>query len=195
MDTVSVRELEPAERERAIAIQVMAFGSDPVMRWMYPEPNAYLTHFPRFAEAFGGGAFQHGTADEGGDFGGAAFWLPVGAEVDPGPLEQIFQTTLEPARRDVALQVVEQMGRHHIEEPHWYLAMIGVDPASQGRGIGSALLRQRLRTCDEQRLPAYLESSNPANLSLYQRHGFQVVGEIQVATAPVVYPMLREPRG
>jgi hypothetical protein len=41
---------------------------------------------------------------------------------------------------------------------------------------------------------AYLESSNPRNIPLYQRHGFEAMGEIQVGAAPVVTPMIREPR-
>ena len=90
--------------------------------------------------------------------------------------------------------MLDEMDSYHIEEEHWYLPMIGVDPSQQGRGIGSALLQHALAPCDEQGLPAYLESSNPANVPLYQRHGFEVLGEIQIGSSPVVYPMLRRPR-
>jgi hypothetical protein len=48
--------------------------------------------------------------------------------------------------------------------------------------------------CDEEGMPAYLESSNPTNVPLYERHGFEVITEIQVADSPVVYPMLRTPK-
>ena len=41
---------------------------------------------------------------------------------------------------------------------------------------------------------AYLESSNPRNISLYERHGFEVMGEIQVGAGPLMTPMLRQPR-
>ena len=47
---------------------------------------------------------------------------------------------------------------------------------------------------DRDGLPAYLESSNPANISLYERHGFEVMGRIRVADSPVMTPMLRRPR-
>ena len=43
-------------------------------------------------------------------------------------------------------------------------------------------------------LPAYLESSNPRNISLYERHGFEIMGRIQVGDGPLVTPMLRPPR-
>ena len=70
----------------------------------------------------------------------------------------------------------------HPTEPHWYLPMIAMDPALQSRGYGSALLRAALARCDEDGLPAYLESSNPRNISIYRRHGFEATGTIQVGS-------------
>eukprot|EP01041_Mallomonas_annulata_P030478 gene30478-52615_t len=63
------------------------------------------------------------------------------------------------------------MGQFHPEEPHWYLSMIGVDPSHHGQGLGSALLKAGLQRCDADGLPAYLESSNPKNVPLYERFG------------------------
>lgn len=96
--------------------------------------------------------------------------------------------------RSEASAVVEQMGAAHPHEPHWHLAFIGVDPTHQGSGIGAALLRYALARIDERGLHAYLESSNPANLPLYQRHGFEVIREIRVGGSPPVFPMVRVPR-
>lgn len=61
-------------------------------------------------------------------------------------------------------------------------------------GLGAELMRDALARCDEEGLIAYLESSNPANVSLYRRHGFEVVGEIQAGDSPVSFPMLRPAR-
>lgn len=194
MDEVTVRPLETDDMERAVSVQVMAFGSDPVMRWFYREPHDYLQNFPPFVRAFGGLAFEHGTGYEAGGFGGISLWLPPGVHIDPAPLGQHFNDSLDEATRDGAFAMLEQMDRHHIEEPHWYLAIIGVDPSHQGKGIGGALLRHSVTRCDEEGMPAYLESSNPANVPLYERHGFEVITEIQVADSPVVYPMLRTPK-
>ena len=83
----------------------------------------------------------------------------------------------------------------HPEEPHWYLAMVGVDAAHQGQGLGSKLIQAGLERCDRDGTIAYLESSNPANLPLYERHGFEVLKEIRIADAPPIYPMLRRARG
>jgi ribosomal protein S18 acetylase RimI-like enzyme len=88
----------------------------------------------------------------------------------------------------------EQMDAYHPGEPHWHLPLIGVDPASQNRGIGSALQRHVLDQCDRQQLLAYLEATSPRNVPLYERHGFEALGSIQVADSPPIVPMLRKPR-
>jgi ribosomal protein S18 acetylase RimI-like enzyme len=88
----------------------------------------------------------------------------------------------------------EAMAGHHPPEPHWYLPLIGVDPAFQRRGLGSALLRHALTTCDQNQSLAYLESTNPISVPLYQRHGFEVIGEIAEGSSLTLYPMVRKPR-
>ncbi len=81
---------------------------------------------------------------------------------------------------------------HPREQPHWYLAFIGVDPVRQGYGVGAALLRSRLRRCDEEGLPAYLESSKLENVPIYQHFGFHVTGTLGLPEgAPVVSTMWR----
>ena len=194
MSNVVVREATLAELDAAVSVQVMAFGSDPVMRWMYPGAQAYLDHFPSFAKAFGGGAFEYGTAWVTEDFGGAAMWYPPGEQVEGERLGEIISNTVRSERLDEVFAVLGEMERFHIEEDHWYLAMIGVDPSKQGRGIGSALLSHSLAKCDEASLPAYLESSNPANVPLYERHGFRVLGKVEIGDFPAFFPMLRDAR-
>ena len=72
--------------------------------------------------------------------------------------------------------------------------MIGVDPADQGEGFGSALLQHGLARCDREDKLAYLESTSLESLRLYERHGFELLGTIQVGSSPQVFPMLRKPR-
>lgn len=195
MQEPSIRTVGPGDVSRAVDVQVTAFSADPIMRWMWPEPRDYLRHFPDLVHGFGGGAFAHGAAHVTDGFLGGTLWLPPGVPPDEKALERLVSGTIpEPARSEVR-SVLEQMGAAHPKEPHWHLAFVGVDPAHQGRGIGAALLRSTLARIDEQRLHAYLESSNPANVSLYRRHGFEVVREIRVGGSPPVIPMVRMPRG
>lgn len=75
-----------------------------------------------------------------------------------------------------------------------HLAFIAVDPAQQNKGFGSALLEHNLKVVDRDKKLAYLESTNEANLTLYQRHGFELVGNIQAGNSLSLFPMIREPR-
>ena len=68
------------------------------------------------------------------------------------------------------------------------------DPAATGQGLGATLMKHALTIVDEAGLPAYLESSNPRNISLYERHGFEVMGEIRTKGSPVMTPMIRAAR-
>jgi ribosomal protein S18 acetylase RimI-like enzyme len=182
------------DRSRVLATLTAAFATDPAVRWMYPEDGQFRRHFAGFAEALGGRAFTAHTVHFTVGFTGAALWLPPGTGPDEEALIGHIERTASATLRPQLFAVVEEMGSYHPQEPHWYLPLIGVAPSQQGRGVGSALLRHALEIADCDRLPAYLESSNPRNLPLYERHGFALLGTIQHGSSPPVFPMLRHPR-
>jgi len=190
----TVAAITAAQADQAVAVISLAFSSDPAARWTYPDPNAYLTYFPRLVRAFGGRAFEHGTGHQVSGFCGAALWLPPGIHPDEEALDSIMRESLAADRLEEVSGVFERMAGYHPATPHWYLPLIGVDPVHQGRGYGSALLRHVLVQCDSDHVAAYLESSNPANVPLYERHGFVVLGTIQVGSSPPIIPMLRAAR-
>ena len=165
---VVVTTIAPPEVDEAVSVLWLAFSSDPAARWTHPDAHVYVSYFPRVVRAFGGQAFKHGTAHQVSGFRGAALWLPPGVDPDQEALGAIMQESLPANRLKEFREVADRMGAYHPAEPHWYLPMIGVDPAHQGRGYGSALLRHGLEQCDKDHVAAYLESSNPANLPLYK---------------------------
>lgn len=182
--------VEPADAERAIAVLVRAFSADPMARWMYPDPAQYRALFPAFVRAFGGCAFALGTARHVENHAGVALWLPPGVEPD----HDVIEASLPAGRESEIAAVFEEMACYHPGETHWYLPLIGVDPAHQREGRGAALLRDTLCLCDQDHVAAYLESTNPANVTLYQRHGFELRSTIQVGSAPPLFAMLRAAR-
>jgi ribosomal protein S18 acetylase RimI-like enzyme len=192
--TPTVGTTESSQAEQAVAVIVLAFSTDPAARWSYPDPDRYLTHFPAIVQAFGGRAFAHGGARHVEGFAGAALWLPPGIRPDEERLASILRRSVAGERQEAVFAVFEQMGRYHPPQPHWYLPLIGIDPVHQRRGYGSALLRHTLAQCDREHAPAYLESSNPVNIPLYERHGFNVLATIQVGSSPPIFPMLRPAR-
>lgn len=191
---MKIRTALASDQVGAIGILTLAFSVDPMARWSFPDAAKYLATFSSIAKGFGGSAFENGTAYVADDSTGAALWLAPDARSDEDSLKRIFDENTDDGIKEDMQKIFEQMEKHHPSEPHWYLPMIGVDPAHQGAGVGSALMTEGLKAVDRDGLPAYLESSNPRNISLYQRYGFEVIGEIQSGNSPVLRPMLRRAR-
>lgn len=193
--SANVSAVGKADEAKAIATVALAFASDPMMRWSFDDPALYFEVAENFIRAFGGRAFAHGTADVAGNFGAVALWLPPNVEPDVGAMMEIFvklERTPEEERDGQAL--FEQMEHFHPKEQHWYLPLIGADPANQGKGFGAALMSHAMKRCNESHLPAYLESSNPSNVPFYERYGFKAMGIIQQGSSPQLTPMLRSAR-
>jgi ribosomal protein S18 acetylase RimI-like enzyme len=182
------------EQQTVVAVITLAFISDPMTRWAFPDAATYLRVMPQMIRAFGGNGFAHVAAHLTAGGAAAAMWLPPGVQPDSDRLGALAAEHTPKEQKADMERVFAQMETHHPSEPCWYLPMIGVDPVCQGRGYGSALLRHALEQCDRDGMPAYLESSNPRNIELYQRHGFEIIGAIQAGTSPTVVPMLRPRR-
>jgi ribosomal protein S18 acetylase RimI-like enzyme len=189
-----VKTTTQVDESRVIGAVVLAFAADPMARWVWPESQQYLSAMPGFVRAFGGGAFGNSSAYFVDGYAGAALWLPPGVHADEDEMGGIIGSTVASAIQGELDAVLQQMASFHPEEPHWYLPLIGVDPAHQGGGHGTALMRHALERCDREGLPAYLESTNPRNISLYKRHGFVEMGTIQAGSSPTLIPMLRKAR-
>ena len=120
--------------------------------------------------------------------------MPPGVSPDEESLGQTMEEAVTPSSQEEVFAVLEQVGVSHSETQHWYLPAMGVDPLRQGKGYGSALLKHGLERCDQNHVAAYLESTNPMNIPLYQRFGYEVVGEIQEGGSPTITPMFRAAR-
>ncbi|MUL49240.1 GNAT family N-acetyltransferase [Mycobacterium sp. CBMA293] len=179
-----------------------AFADDPMMRWMIPNDRIRRRGLPRlFASLTRHTHLAHGgveIAPSETGIGAAALWDPPGKWRQSWVDELRMAPTMILAMGASALRgqaASELMKKHHPEEPHWYLAVIGSDPTVRGGGYGQALMRSRLDRCDAEHAPAYLESSNPANVPYYERFGFEVTGEMTLPYGgPPLIPMWRQPR-
>jgi ribosomal protein S18 acetylase RimI-like enzyme len=177
-----------------------AFHDDPVACWSSPRETGRLRMLERFHGARLRQALREQEVWTSPGLEGAALWLP------PGCWRSTPREDLELARCMVTPRLVWRMPlvfagflrgieRHHpAEQPHWYLAVLGTEPAAQGRGIGSALLSPVLSRCDADGVGAYLESSKERNIAFYARHGFRVTRELRLPRGPSMWAMWREPR-
>lgn len=193
-ETGFVAAVGEADRGAVVETITLGFAGDPFMRWLWPDAATYSAAMRRFVPAYGGKAFAAGSAIVTPHCHAAALWLPPAVEPDDDLMEAIILETIDPAIMDAMIAVMEESERHHPDEPCWYLAMIAADPAHINAGLGGALMRHMLGAIDAAGATAFLESSNPRNISLYQRHGFEIVTEIRHGGSPVLTPMVRRPR-
>ena len=61
--TTSVRSARSeSERQAVVAVITLAFSTDPMARWTFPDPATYLKVWPEVVRAFGDKGFAHGAA-------------------------------------------------------------------------------------------------------------------------------------
>ena len=193
-------------RDRIAAIWADAFERDPFMRWLFPDDatrHASLMRWWGFTlDHLPPGAELHGTRAD----GCVAYWQPPQEERAPSDEDDHggeseahaeFVAMMADLVGEQAPARMESLGRirqNRLAEPHWYLAVLGTASDQQSRGLGSKVLRPMLERCDRMGMLAYLESSNPANVGFYRRHGFETTGELVLGGEVLVTLMTREPR-
>ncbi len=174
-----------------------AFATDPLWRWLVPDGDVWHRRAPAMFAHEVGGRIRQGHTYTTDDHAGAALWAPPGLWRTPwwgqvGALPVAIRLTRwRGSRRGLAL--LHGIERAHPKGEHWYLAVLGTHPDHQHRGVASSLLAPVLSRCDLDGTGAYLESSNPANVAFYQRHGFRVTGEVEPGGSPPIALMWRDP--
>lgn len=185
--------------EAVAADLAAAFADDPVFQWFLRDDAKRDIGRLKLFRLLTGSGLADGEVLRPATGGAASIWMPSSA-LGPSPFwdELRLLPTILAATGFSRLSRMSTMRAamdrdHPMDREHAYLWFIGVAPHAQGMGVGSRLLAAGLERVDAQRLPAYLESSNPANVPLYRRYGFEVIGEIQPAPdAPKLDAMWRE---
>jgi GNAT superfamily N-acetyltransferase len=126
-------------------------------------------------------------------------WIPPdGSELSDeqlGRLEPMLVELLGSGAGRVLATLDAFDAAHPHGEPHYYLSLLGTDPAHYGHGYGLGLLADNLRIIDGEGMPAYLESSNPANVPLYERYGFRQIGAFDLPYGGPTVPTMWRPAG
>ena len=110
MTTTQINSANESNQEQAIAVILLAFATDPLTRWIYPDPYQYLRHFPEVVRLFGGNAFEHGTGYYVDAFSGAALWLPPNVHPREKETMTLLQQTVPGQHQEDVFAVLEQMG-------------------------------------------------------------------------------------
>ncbi len=170
---------------------VLAFASDPFVRWLFASPAAFLRFFTQITRLHGQATAAAGGAWARADGRGAAFWYPPSA----GPPADALGAVLSAAGiADRVGAVFAAVAQQVTPGPCWYLRQIGVDPALQGQGHGAQLLAAGLAEIDARGELAYLEATSDASRRFYARYDFEHVATAQAGGSPPLWLMLRAPR-
>lgn len=199
MDTPTiVRQADDTDLGALVNALSDSFSRDPMFNWVFPKTELYPHFFYLLIKEV---YLPRGIVHIEQEGRAAALWLPPEERYEIAPRLGLLRFGLRLVREN-GLRAVLRLRRqgsvfnnHYPTEPHYYLQFIGCRHDDQGHGIGSALLQKGLRICDERGMPAYLECSNPRNVPLYKRHGFEIRANQAVGkNGPMAWFMWREPR-
>lgn len=167
-----------SELDRLTSVLTSAFEADPLWSWALPDPGDLAALWRFFLR----GALRYPCTWIAGDFAAIAMWIPPGGTELTGDEKQQFEpllTELLGARAPAVVETFERLDAcHPRERPHYYLSLLGTHPDHRGRGVGMGLLAENIARMDDEGIPSYLESSNPANNARYERLGYEQVGEL-----------------
>ena len=168
----------------AAEVLARAFAADPFVSSVFPiaetrqrgfakTTQCVLRYGMRYGEVYAASAAMEGFA----------VWLPpsqaapsLWAMFRGGAFGLPFAVGLRPFLRLLAyLDHSEKLRKRHIRRPHWYLQLLGVDPAHHGKGHAASLLRSMLSRLDREQIPCCLDTENEINVAMYEHFGFRVL--------------------
>jgi len=174
-----------------------AFYDDPLWgRWTFPDEATRYERVYELMRFWTAAAARYPWVRMTDNAEAAAVWIPPGEPEMTAEEESGFATLigeLVGGRAGELNDLLDRFDEHHPKgPPHYYLSLWGTHRDHAGRGVGSALIRDNLARIDREGMPAYVESSNPANLPRYEALGFTQTGEFGPDGGPVVTTMWRE---
>jgi ribosomal protein S18 acetylase RimI-like enzyme len=196
--------LEHSKKERASEVLTNAFLDDPLYATIFPDRAERQQSLRWLWQALINYTLVYGEIYTTPELDGVACWLLPGNTQQT--LWRVLRTGMgfvravlkfEAGSRSLFLKVMNYVEKEHqrlMQQPHWYLWALGVQPDSQGQGIGGRLIQPVLERSAEEGLPCYLETQKEGNVAFYQKHGFEVlsVGEV-LGNGIMVWMMVKKP--
>ena len=198
-----VIEIVRGEHARAGGVLGRAFQEDPQWAALMVDPEVRRKKLPMmFAGTVRLTRAADGVAERTPGFEACALWLRPGRNIGVSavvrsgfaPARWLLTPPLQNPRRMMrVLRRFDQRRAEVMTVPHWYLMALGVDPAHQGEGFGSALVRAGTRRADRDQVPIYLETETGLNVAFYGRLGFVVIDELDLAELGLRFALMLRP--
>lgn len=192
-----VRPIHAGEISPVALALARSFADDPFTRWLFGE-EAVEPLRRTFEAQLRVLYVDKGLGFTTDDCAGAALWSPLDRYkptiVESLRLAPVHLRILGPRRARKALAGFNEIESHHPNEPHRYLAILGVDPDRQRSGVGRALLEHGVAETPDR--PIYLDTSKEDNVPYYRSHGFEVNCQFDIPHGgPHMWGMLRGASG
>lgn len=194
--------LEKSQVRAASEVLSRAFHDDPLFSSFIPDPLQRKKKLHYLLEMLVHYSVSYGEVyATSPNFEGVAVWLPsdrvemtLWRGIRSGGVSVISNLGVRSTFRQLSVSdLMCSIHKRHIASPHWYLYLIGVEPALQGKGYASKLVKAMLGRTDREGLACYLDNTNEKNLSMYQRYGFRVIEEYEIPRTGVsIWAMLKE---
>jgi GNAT superfamily N-acetyltransferase len=173
---------EPGDIDSVSACIASAFATDPIWSVALSRADGATDHHEPYWRNVVEGAMRFGTVHRWESGAAVSVWVPPGESELTPELEQASEALLvqylDANSIDAMHELYERFetSRGSVPQHHAYLALLATHREHRGRGVGQALLAADLLEWDSLGVPAYLESSNPANDHRYARAGFEPIG-------------------
>jgi GNAT superfamily N-acetyltransferase len=195
----TVRRATAADRDAVLATILAAFHDDPAWDFLTGDDRGRVA--PLFAGAVFDSRVERGTVWTTDDVRAVALWEWRDVGMTPHDGDPVWSAYREAVGEDVwhRLEAYEKaLDTTRPVPPYWYLGVLATDPASQGRGLATAVIAPVLEMADHDHLDCWLETSKPGNLTFYERRGFGLRLPVEVPAGPPTWwcrraPSLRRP--
>lgn len=196
MNAPDTRKITEADFGRVTDLLVRAFDDDPWMNFVAKQDARRSSRMRAWLHrGFARQTFPHGETYMTAGCEGVALWTPPHppshAWMDDVELRVTLARVSGVHRVPQMLRAIRLIGQHEPKERHMELRLLAVEPALQGQGIASRLVRPMLQACDAQRLPTALLCTKESNVAVYAHFGFTVSAEVEIPSGPRLWEMWR----
>jgi ribosomal protein S18 acetylase RimI-like enzyme len=198
---VAVRRATRDDIDACASVLAAAFQEDPGTILFEPDDARRAAILPRFFRTFVAASVAEdgGLVVAGDPVEGIACWFgPDRHSPSPDAMSRNgFDDMLETAGPDASQRLLAMVGELEVQHErltdgrHLRLDFFGVNPASQGSSIGSALIEDGHRRADDLGIACYLETFTQENVRYYRRRGYEIAAEYAVGDGIPVYGLLR----